>query len=272
MHAPRRTRRTGRTGRTQQWIYSLTLAFLFFALAPVAPLSFCADAHRTHAVRVGTGTSLSDAQASHWLMASCSGRPMTALLGSAYSFGDIEWDVLMRADVLKELICALLFGPLVNTLLNLVLIGPVIERQVALSTELGAHAAGFLSTALGGGYSNYIAVSNTVIHRKCGGKDVLSCLAAAGVAATFLLVHPLFEVVGYVPTLVVAAICVYIGVDFLWDNLVENGINASAVASWAVLGLCLAKDMLWGVMVGVAAFQAYGLLYPAKPKGKAKAA
>ena len=55
-------------------------------------------------------------------------------------------------------------------------------------------------------------------------------------------------------------------------GVVENGINASAVASWAVLGLCLAKDMLWGVMVGVAAFQAYGLLYPAKPKGKAKAA
>lgn len=38
-------------------------------------------------------------------------------------------------------------------------------------------------------------------------------------------VHPLFVVVGYVPTLVVAAICVYIGVDFLWDNLVAPGIT-----------------------------------------------
>ena len=163
--------------------------------------------------------------------------------------------ISLSAEALKEMICALLFGPLVNTLLNLVLIGPVIERPVALPKELGSHAAGFVATAAGGGYSNYIAVSNTVIHRKCGGKDTLSCLAAAGVAATFLAVHPLFEVVGYVPTLVVAAICVYIGADFLWDNLVEPGVTASAMASWAVLALCLAKDMLWGVLVGVAAFQ-----------------
>lgn len=226
---------------------------------------------RTHAVRVATGTTLSQAQAGHWLMASCSGRPMTALLTSAYDFGAIEWNVLLSSEALKEMICALLFGPLVNTLLNLVLIGPVIERPVALPKELGSHAAGFVATAAGGGYSNYIAVSNTVIHRKCGGKDTLSCLAAAGVAATFLAVHPLFEVVGYVPTLVVAAICVYIGADFLWDNLVEPGVTASAMASWAVLALCLAKDMLWGVLVGVAAFQAYGRLYPAPKPDAAKA-
>ena len=168
---------------------------------------------------------------------------------------------------------AVLFGPVVNTLLNLVLIGPVIERRVELPAELAAHAAGLGATALGGGYANYIAVSNTAIHRKCGGVDRASCLCSAAVAALFFFVHPLFAVVGYVPTLVVAAICVYIGCDFLWDNLVDalltNGLRAS-LASWAVLALCLAKDMLWGVLLGVAAFQLHArLLAPAPPKAAA---
>lgn len=228
----------------------------------------------THAVRVGTGTSLTEAQDGHWLMASCSGRPMTALWASAYDFGAIEWPVLLGGEALKELICALLFGPLVNTLLNLVLIGPVIEAPVGLPTELAAAGWGSAATALGGGYSNYIAVSNTAIHRKCGGRDKLSCIAAALVAATFLAVHPLFAVVGYVPTLVVAAICVYIGCDFLWDNLVEAALQGGigpALASWAVLATCLLKDMLWGVLLGVAAFQMYArLLAPAPDAATAK--
>ena len=65
---------------------------------------------------------------------------------------------------------------------------------------------------------------------------------------------------GYVPTLVIAAIiCVYIGADFLWDNLVtaaaQNG-AAAAAGSVAVLALCVHKDMLWGSLLGVAGFQA----------------
>ena len=84
-------------------------------------------------------------------------------------------------------------------------------QQVALPRELATSAAGSLVTALGGGYSNYIAVSNTAIHRKCGGKQTLSCLVAAAVALLFFIGHPLFVIVGYVPTLVVAGICVYIG-------------------------------------------------------------
>ena len=156
---------------------------------------------------------------------------------------------------------------------SLVLIGPVVETSVELPAELRAHAAGAAATALGGGYSNYIAVSNTAIHRKCGGKDRLSCACAAAVAALFLAVHPLFVIVGYVPTLVVAAICVYIGADFLHDNLVDalltNGLGP-AVASWAVLAVCLLQDMLWGVLLGVAAFQLHAAFLAPKPAAGAK--
>ena len=41
------------------------------------------------------------------------------------------------------------------------------------------------------------------------------------VAALFFVAHPLFVIVGYVPTLLAAATCVYIGIDLLWDNLVR---------------------------------------------------
>lgn len=227
----------------------------------------------THGVRLATGTSLAQAQESHWLMAATAGRPCTILWSAAYDAPAVQWGVLMSAEALKELVCAALFGPVVNTLLNLVLIGPVIEESVQLPSELRAHAAGLAATALGGGYANYIAVSNTAIHRKCGGIERISCACAAAVAALFFFVHPLFAVVGYVPTLVVAAICVYIGVDFLWDNLVvalyANGFGAS-LASWAVLIVCLAQDMLWGVLLGVAGFQIYAALFAPKAQAAAK--
>ena len=48
-----------------------------------------------------------------------------------------------------------------------------------------------------------------------------SCYVGALVAALFFVAHPLFVIVGYVPTLLVAATCVYIGIDLLWDNLVR---------------------------------------------------
>ena len=48
-------------------------------------------------------------------------------------------------------------------------------------------------------------------------------------AALFFCVHPLFIVVGYVPTLLAAATCVYIGIDFLWDNLVRSGLGRGLV-------------------------------------------
>ena len=59
--------------------------------------------------------------------------------------------------------------------INLLLVSPVIGESPDTSQELRAHAAGSLAAAVGGGYSNYLAVSNTAIHIKCGGRTKGSC-------------------------------------------------------------------------------------------------
>lgn len=87
-------------------------------------------------------------------------------------------------------------------------------------------------------------------------------MIAASLALLFFLVHPLFVIVGYVPTLVVAAICIYIGIDFLWDHLVVPGLSVRAAASWVVLSICLYNDMLTGVVVGMIGFQAVAFIAP----------
>ena len=81
--------------------------------------------------------------------------------------GGVQWKLLLRPDVLYQLASATLFGPVICTVLNLLLVGPVIEEAPDTSQELRAHAAGSLAAAVGGGYSNYLAVSNTAIHIKC---------------------------------------------------------------------------------------------------------
>ena len=99
------------------------------------------------------------------------------------------------------------------------------------------------------------------MHRSVGGFDPFSCYVAAATGALFLLVYPLSGLVGYVPTLVISAICVYIGAEFLWSNLVEAGIEngpKGALASVGILALCLCTDMLYGSLIGIVGFQLVG--------------
>jgi len=210
-----------------------------------------------HGGRLFTGTSLGAARAAGWLMAEAAGEPCTALFRSL-SPSLVRWDVLFSSAALKQLVCAALFGPLVNTVLNFALYGPLIKAKLDLKRELRSHAAGIGAAGLGGGYSGYIAVSDTAVHRKIGGRDRLSCYFAAAFGGLFLLVYPLSAIVGYVPTLAIAGICVFMGLDFLYDNLVEgtraNGALGGAFAA-AVVALCVYKDMLWGSLIGVAAAQ-----------------
>ena len=128
------------------------------------------------------------------------------------------------------------------------------HRPFSLASELGAHAAGSLAVAVGGGYSNYVAISNTAVHLKCGGTSRLSCALAAAVAALFLVAHPLFALVGLVPTLVVAAICAFIGFDFVYDNLLAPllavDVKTSAVA-WSFFACCRQIGMLPAVLLSL---------------------
>ena len=210
-----------------------------------------------HAVRLATGTSLAVARDAGWLMAGAAGGPITQLW-SSLSPGLIKWSLIFSSAGLKELLCAAIFGPVVNTVLNFILLGPLVKQKVDVKRELRAHAAGTAASAAGGGYTSYVALSNTAIHLKVGGTDRFSCYVAAATCALFVGIHPLCGIVGYIPPLVIAAICVFIGVDFLWANLVDatrdNGLKA-ALGSAAVFALCVQKDMIWGSVLGILGFQ-----------------
>ena len=229
-----------------------------------------------HAVRIFTGTSVAGARAAGWLMAEAAGAPATQLYASL-SPSLVRWDLIFSSAGFAPLLSAALFGPAVNTVLNFVLLGPLFKRKLNLKRELRAHAGGAAAAAAAGGYSAYVAVSNTAIHCKVGGTDRLSTYVAAAVCALFLVAHPLCGSIGYVPTLVISAICVYIGADFLWDNLVEpftaaigssdsegKGLTLSRLArallsvagTWAVLIFCVKRDMLMGTVLGILGFQA----------------
>ena len=73
-----------------------------------------------HSVRIATGTSIGAARAGGWLMAEAAGEPCTKLW-QAMAPAAIRWDVMFSGEALKQLLCAALFGPLVNTVLNFLL-------------------------------------------------------------------------------------------------------------------------------------------------------
>jgi len=224
------------------------------------PIFILAVSALVHGLRLATGCPVPDARAAGWLMAEVVGEPASALWRSL-SPSLVRWDVLFSAAALKQLVCAALFGPLVNTVLNYVLYGPLIRQKLDLKTELRSHALGTAAAAAAGGYSSYLGLSDSAIHRKIGGLDRFSCYFAAAVSALFLCAYPLCGLVGYLPTLAIAGICVYVGCDFLYDNLVEatraNGARAG-LATATVLAVCVWKDMLHGSLLGIAGAQACG--------------
>lgn len=225
------------------------------------PLFILAVTAVVHAALLATGTSISAARAAGWLMADAVGEPCTALF-RAFSPSLVRWDVLLSGAALKQLISAALFGPLVNSILNYVLYGPLIKKKLNLKAELKSHAAATAASAVCGGYSNYMGLSDSAIHRKIGGLDKRSCYIAAGVAALFLLAYPICGLVGYLPTTAIAAILVFVGCDFLYDNLIaatrDNGWRAG-LAGASVLAICVRYDMLVGSLTGIIGFQLAGL-------------
>ena len=114
-------------------------------------------------------------------MAEAVGQPVSVLWRS-FSPSLIRWDILASAAALKQLVCGALFGPLVNTVLNYVLYGPMIKQKLDLKKELRSHAIGSVAGAAVAGYPNYIGLSDTAIHRKMGGLDRRSCYLASAVA------------------------------------------------------------------------------------------
>ncbi|EOD18866.1 hypothetical protein EMIHUDRAFT_209492 [Emiliania huxleyi CCMP1516] len=191
---------------------------------------------QVHGLRLATGCPVPDARAAGWLMAEVVGEPASALWRSL-SPSLVRWDVLFSAAALKQLV------PLVNTVLNYVLYGPLIRQKLDLKTAPAP------------------PVDSTRPSAWIGGLDRFSCYFAAAVSALFLCAYPLCGLVGYLPTLAIAGICVYVGCDFLYDNLVEatraNGARAGLAAA-TVLAVCVWKDMLHGSLLGIAGAQACG--------------
>lgn len=227
----------------------------------VFPVFLLLTSTLVHGVRLATGTSVEAARAGGWLMASVASAPITALF-RALKPGLVRWDVLLSPAALKQLISGVLFGPILNTVLNFVLFGPLIKEKLDVKHELRSHATATAAAVVGGGYPNYIGLSNTAIHRKMGGLDRRSCYIAAAVSALLLVVYPLCSIGGYLPTLTVAAILVFVGVDFLHSSLLgtvrKQGPVAGLAAS-AVLALCVRYDMLVGLLVGIAGSQVAAL-------------
>ena len=60
-------------------------------------------------------------------------------------------------------------------MLNYVLAGPLFKTSLSIKKELRGHAIGAAAASAAGGYSSYVALSNTAIHRKVRSLIALDC-------------------------------------------------------------------------------------------------
>lgn len=229
----------------------------------IVPLTLVLVFALVHAMRVGSGMSVEEAQSAHWLLPSTEGRPFWTLWASL-DVRAVRWDLLLRGPGLSHVVSAALVGPILNTCLNLALAQST--TQLDVPTEMRAHGTAVVAAGCVAGASNYLALSNTAVHEKCGGLTRASSWVAVVCAMVFLVVHETFAVIGFVPRAVIATVCAYAGFDFLWDSLVSGcAPTAHYATACLTLLLCNRYGMLQG---GALAMLVHVLLRAAFGPGK----
>lgn len=149
---------------------------------------------------------------------------------------------------------ALVFFGILHVPLNVPALGVSVgEDNVDTDRELVAHGVSNVTAGLFGTVPNYLCYVNSVLFYRVGGGSRLSGLMLAGATAIVLLIGP--SPIAYLPTLVVGALIFVLGLDLIYETLVDTWHRVSRLEYITIMVIVVVmtlSDFVVGCLVGVA--------------------
>ncbi len=167
---------------------------------------------------------------------------------SASLLSQVRWGAVLGA--LPQALPAILIG-MISMLLNASSMELVIKKDLNIDREMVTAGIGNLLAGLGGGLIGYHAISLTSLNHTMTKGKRLPGLAVAGL----LLLTVLFgtALLSFVPRILLGALLIYIGVELLYEWVVEVWAKFPRVDALIVMIILVTiglTNFLWGILVG----------------------
>lgn len=154
---------------------------------------------------------------------------------------------------MHQVIVAAFVGPLLNVAINLLVLKTKFDGDY--TWEFRSQALSLLATACGGGYNAFVAVSDTEIMHKAGGKTSRATALVAMLLLGVCVAKPVCPlIVLLIPSAMVGAFFVYIGLAIAKGCLLDEMVDmrpAEKLCVVTVVVICVIKSVLHGLLFGL---------------------
>ena len=246
-----------RPGQLWHWLPGLALGALLFWRQQVRshflnlPLALALGIGLFWLAAAASGTGIQELRAGGWLLGPFPEARLWVPLQHVLALDRIAWDLLLAQ--LPGFLTLVLVATLA-LLLNISGLEVVARQDIDFNRELCWHGIGNLLAGALGGMPGFTSLSSSALVCRFGAP--LRPVGVITALACLLLLVAGPQLLGFVPKLVIAAVLLYLGLDFLNDWLVRTWRRMSA-GDYAVLLLVflitVLVDFVWAVGSGLAA-------------------
>ncbi|MBP6015180.1 MAG: SLC26A/SulP transporter family protein [Candidatus Promineofilum sp.] len=238
------------------WLPGLALGALILAFStrirhslfmPVMIIAIIAGFYLVAAVLGVSPSQLSD---NGWLLGPFPAGRLWQPLSSA-ELAAVDWPALRPQ--LPNLVGTVIISA-IALLLNATGIELAMNREIDLNREMRAAGAANLASGMGAGLVSYAQLSMSTLAGRLGAANRLTGLLAGALCGLTLWLGG--SALGFVPTVVLGALLVYLGLSFLWEWVVQAYGRLPRIDYLIVLAILVIiaiAGFLPGIVVGIAA-------------------
>ena len=198
----------------------------------------------THVVLALSGTSVTEAQAQHWMFepqhAAALSTPWKIEELRSFPWSQVPW---LAGDLL-----AVMFVTTISLLLNTTGVEIATKREAVIERELKALGLASLVSAALGGFVSCLSLSRTTLNHAAGATGRISGMTLAVISAAMLVIDPSF--LGHVPRFALGGLLFFAGANLFHRWLIHSTRQLQLMEYLSLVAIALII-IQWGFIAGV---------------------
>ena len=212
-----------------------------------------------HVVRIVQGVSMHEAELNNYMMPEMKPKPMYTFY-SSFDWGLVNTSVLFSGQIWQWLLLGMVFGPVLNTSLNLTVFEAATiqlldaNKGQDLLRELKVNGAFLALAGLLFGYPSNVAITSSNILQASGGSTRLSSILIGLFLMGMLAFHWLMAFVHYIPFVLGGGLLVYMGTNMMYRSFLGAYYGSSRselLVSIIVTAFGIVGDISQGFIAGL---------------------